>query len=104
MSKSVDIDLDLGLFSLVIIAIALLEFWKLGLPWYVAVAVGILASVLAGLGIVPVFGQIIYWLVMNLVMNVLGVSLSWTFWAGLVVSVMYSLAIVLVLSISNVWW
>jgi len=100
MDSKAKINLNLGWLGLLVIAFALIEAWKLGVPWYVGLGVGLLAVVFALLGMVPIVGQAVYYIGFKwLLVSKIGVWMAWTFWLGFVVSVVVSIVIGLMLLI-----
>jgi len=98
MNSKAKINLNLSWLGLLVVAFALIEAWKLGVPWYVGLGVGLLAVVFAMLGVVPLFGQVVYCIGFRwLLVSKIGVWMAWTFWLGFVVSVVISVVIGLML-------
>jgi len=95
----IKINLDVMYFTVFLVAVALLEAWKVGVPWYVGLAYGVVvAFVSSSLGIVPLVGQVVYVLVFrSLMIKFFGVWLSVTFWLGLVWNIVVSIVVGLIL-------
>ena len=83
----------IGLFELIIIAVALIESYIVGVPWYLGLGIGILIIISSSvLGLMPLLGQAIYYIGMKKVMvDVVGIWMPKTFYVGLVSSIIISL-------------
>ena len=83
----------IGLFELIIIAVALIESYIVGVPWYLGLGIGILIIISSSvLGLMPLLGQAIYYIGMKKVMvDVVGIWMPKTFYVGLVFSIIISL-------------
>ena len=98
----------IGLFELIIIAVALIESYIIGVPWYLGLGIGILVIISSSvLGLIPLLGQAIYYIGMKKVMvDVIGIWMPKTFYAGLVFSIVASLiwgiALLVILTSSNI--
>jgi len=80
------------------VALGLLNAYAIGAPWYIGLAIGIVIGFIACLGFIPVVGVLLYHYVAGLLMNSL-VWLPWVYWAGLILSVVYTiLALAMVLA------
>lgn len=92
------VSFNFGGSSMLLMAIGILNAWKASEPWYLGLAVGLLVSMFLFLGIVPVIGQIVYYIgVKWLLVNVMGIWLPWVFYAGLVLTIIVSLSLGLIL-------
>ena len=89
-----NIDIKVFGISYILLAIAILECWMANTPWYIGVALGILISFLTALGIIPVIGQIIFYLVVKHIMvSIVGQVLTMTMYVGIFITILYSIAV-----------
>ena len=85
---------------LVLIAIGILEAWKMSIPWYVGFATALVAIALSTLGIIPIFGQVVYWFGMKyIMMNVIGIWMPILFYVGFAMTILVSILVGFILLI-----
>jgi len=93
-SRDIRLNIDFVYFFLVI---GILESLYKGYPLLIGIALGIVFSVLIILGVLPVVGQIAYWLIARYVLlELAGYWFGWLFWAGLVSTVIISILVLFV--------
>ena len=106
MNEKANIDIG-GIGLILLIAIGLVEAYECGLPWYLGVGIGLLATIIASItGLLPFVGQVVYYFGMkHIMLNVIGIWMPWIFYTGLILSIITSLVlglfITIVLSSSN---
>ena len=93
-----NINIGLSGINLLIIGLAMIEAWKIGYPFYIGIAVGLVLSVLTFLGIMPILGQVIYcYIAKTLMITIFGQVLTLTLYTGLIFTLLYSALIFVVL-------
>ena len=73
------------------IALGIINAYVIGTPWYIGLAVGILYSIFAVLGVIPIFGQLAYIYLTKLVEMSIGVQLMWVWWLGIIENIIFSI-------------
>lgn len=86
----------LGIY-LAMAAVGLIESYKIGAPWYVGFGIGMLFAFVATFGIFPMVGQLAYYIFGTWIMHSVGYWFIWTFYFGLVLSILYSFVGILIM-------